>query len=100
MDDPKHPLWHTHKEAPKELYIGFYLGLAENWVTTSVGYDEDPIKFICAQLDRPTRILKYQLVEDEEFTDEDREKYRKTKPWDRAKKPIKVRKVRKVKCQT
>jgi hypothetical protein len=93
-DDPKHPLWSTFEDEnpPKVMYAGYYQGLTGRWLMTGVSYIEDTPLFICGQLDRPSKILKYELVEERDYPMDERMEYRRKK-----KEPVKVRqpKVRK-----
>lgn len=91
-DDPKHPLWTTFEDEtpPEIMFAGYYQGLTGRWIMTSVSYIEDTPRFICGQLDRPAKLLKYKLVEERDYPMDERLEYRRKKA-ERFKKPMRVR---------
>lgn len=59
-------------ETPTKVYVVYYLGLHGNWIWSLPNFYLENARKYAALLDRPTRILTYDLTNDVKITDKDR----------------------------
>lgn len=84
-----------HTEIPTRVYVVYYLGLQGDWIWSYPSFYLINAHKHAGALDRPTKILTYDLTNNVEVSDLDRQKWR-PKPKRRIRRPTSVPKTKRV----